>query len=307
MNTLMLADGTVMKMYRDEILTTVENNGTYVKGIKLTIADSNLDTLRNVLKDSEKLSSFSIISEAKSFSRTFSGYQFVKSISLNTELTTEYGSDVFEVTLGMTSDVKELIDIWASRLDEGDKIIEKLSTTINEKNKTIESLNTAIEEINKTNENLDTKIGLINKDIVGVKESLTPKSIDEMTLSEAIDNRVQESKMMLAFFLESHPLFSTCHNSDGEYYSVTSEKQQYLLSMISIAEAAKASGVEYTPSWNAKGKACTYDWTIDQLKQLALEIANYVRPLISKQQKMEVEIKALTDIASVKAYQISFE
>ena len=289
----MLADGTTMKMYREEILTTVENSGTYVKGLKLTIADSNLDTIRNIFKDTAKLSSISVISETKSFSRTFSGYQFVKTISLNTELTTEYGSDIFEVVLGMTSDIRELITAWTERLDKTDSATKEMQQSISNVNKSVVEMGTQFtnfsEEVSNVNEDFDTKISEINKNMNDVQEKFRTKTFDEMTVDEAIDTRINESKMMLSFFLSSHPLFSTCHDADGDYYSVTSEKQQYLLSMINIAEQAKASGVEYTPSWNAQGKACTYDWTIDQLKTLALEIANYVRPLVSKQQKMEVE------------------
>jgi hypothetical protein len=52
--------------------------------------------------------------------------------------------------------------------------------------------------------------------------------------------------------------------------------------MILITQVAQQSVIDYQASWNATGEDCTYDWTIEGLKQLAFEIENVVRPLINK-------------------------
>ena len=314
MNTLMLADGTVMKLYTDENLISVQHEGTYVKGIELAIADSNLDTIKDVFNDKTKVSSFSVISKTKSFSRSFNGYQVLKQIALDTELTNEYGSDIFKVKMAMTSDVKELINTWTKQLESASEKVSSLQESVDSAKKSSDDALSNVSELKEnfaeTIKSTDAKVEDVSNAVNEVKASLLPKSFDSMTLEEAIATRVTETKYALADFLEAHPIYSTCHSSngtEGDYYSVTSDKQQYLLSMIAIAEAAKEAGVEYSPSWNATGKACTYDWTIEQLKQLALEIGNYVRPMVSKQQKMESELKVLTSIDAVKAYNISFE
>ena len=76
--------------------------------------------------------------------------------------------------------------------------------------------------------------------------------------------------------------------------------------MITISELAIAAGVEYQPSWNATGEPCTYDWTVDELKQLAFEMESFVRPLVSKQQAIETEIKACTTVEEVINVVISY-
>ena len=76
--------------------------------------------------------------------------------------------------------------------------------------------------------------------------------------------------------------------------------------MIAVAEMAEKAGVSYQPSWNATGEVCTYDWTVDELKQLAFEMESFVRPLVSKQQAIETEIKACTTVEEVINVVISY-
>ena len=77
--------------------------------------------------------------------------------------------------------------------------------------------------------------------------------------------------------------------------------------MILTAETAASNGIEFQPSWNESGKECTYDWTISELKQLALEIANRIRPLVSYQQKLETRIKACTTMADLESIVFDFD
>jgi len=84
---------------------------------------------------------------------------------------------------------------------------------------------------------------------------------------------------------------------------MTQDKQSQLMAVIMMATL----NPEYTPSWNASGEVCTYDWTLDELQLLAAHIEAVVRPLVAKQQKMEVAIKEATTIADVKAIDITFD
>ena len=76
--------------------------------------------------------------------------------------------------------------------------------------------------------------------------------------------------------------------------------------MILTAQMALASGAEYNPSWNASGEECTYDWTLEELTQLAFEIEAMVRPLVSRQQSMEVAINEATNVDTLNAIDITF-
>ena len=76
--------------------------------------------------------------------------------------------------------------------------------------------------------------------------------------------------------------------------------------MISVCTLAKQSGRPYQPSWNATGEVCSYDWTIEELVQLAMEIEATVRPLVSYQQTIENKIKKCTTMDELKAVVINY-
>ena len=127
-----------------------------------------------------------------------------------------------------------------------------------------------------------------------------------LPLSEAKEFRVTETKTELAKYLEEHPITSSCHKGIPARYSITEEKQNYLQAMIMMTSAAAAAGVDYHPSWNATGEECSYDWTLAELQQLAIEIEATVRPLISAQQHMETEIMACTTMEDLKKIVITY-
>lgn len=119
--------------------------------------------------------------------------------------------------------------------------------------------------------------------------------------------RTAQSKQNLKQYLETCKLSSTCHKGIEKQYSMTSEKQQHLANMILTATMAAQAGISYQPSWNAAGEECTYDWTIGELQQLAMEMEGAVRPLVSKQQRMEVSIQEADSLDELGAIDISFE
>ena len=120
------------------------------------------------------------------------------------------------------------------------------------------------------------------------------------------ETMIQDSKKNLASYLESYSIKSACHGGVEADYSISSEKQQHLASMIMTAQMAQTAGIPYQPSWNAKGKPCTYDWTLEELTQLAFEIEAVVRPLVSRQQAMEMELDAASTMEELEAVDITF-
>jgi hypothetical protein len=117
-------------------------------------------------------------------------------------------------------------------------------------------------------------------------------NINTATLEEVKMYQVVKSRKALETYLVTNPILSTCHNPNGAYYAITEDKQRYLTQMIMITQLAIQAGQEYLPSWNATGEPCTYDWTLEQLQQLAFEIESVVRPKITAQQTMEAQINA---------------
>ena len=53
---------------------------------------------------------------------------------------------------------------------------------------------------------------------------------------------------------------------------------------------AKQSGTNVKLTWNAMGKECE-EWTEEEFVTLVLQISEYVKPLVSKQQSYEVQIR----------------
>ena len=105
-------------------------------------------------------------------------------------------------------------------------------------------------------------------------------------LEEAKADKIAKSKTDLADYLETHPLQWT----DGEYYSITAEKQQQLTSKIMAATMAQTLSASYTLTWNSTGEVCR-EWTLQDLSALAFAIDARVTSLVSYQQTQEVAMR----------------
>lgn len=117
---------------------------------------------------------------------------------------------------------------------------------------------------------------------------------------------IAKSKDNLEAYLVGNPITSSCHGGVAKQYTITKDKQALLTQMILITQVAINAGAEYQPSWNAQGEACTYDWTIAELQQLAFEIEAVVRPLVSHQQSIEADINNAETKEEVLAVNIEF-
>ena len=115
-------------------------------------------------------------------------------------------------------------------------------------------------------------------------------------------DKIEMSKMTLAEWLEDNPMLYT----DGKYYSVTAEKQSLLNGNLASYERAKAINVEYPLKWNSTGSECT-PWDYTDLLALSLTIAGYVAPKVSKQQEIELQIKACTTVEEVNEIVINYD
>lgn len=124
-----------------------------------------------------------------------------------------------------------------------------------------------------------------------------PQNIDE-----AKEIKITESKVKLREWLRDNPITWT----DGKKYSVTEEKQTLLNSNLASYERAKAAGAEYSLRWNATGEECV-PWEYEELVALSLAIAEYVAPKVSKQQEIELAIKACETSEELESIVISYD
>ena len=121
-------------------------------------------------------------------------------------------------------------------------------------------------------------------------------------LNEIKESRIAQSKTDLATYLESHPLLWT----DGEYYSITAEKQAQLTSKIMAATMAQTLSTDYHLTWNSTGEVCK-EWTLQDLSILAFAIDARVTALVTYQQTKEVEIRNATTQEEIDAIEVDYD
>ena len=220
----------------------------------------------------------------------------VSKVAEDTKNNAASADSVKELTESMST-MKENLSTVSETAAKASKSVETIS------GQTIPVLDQAIK--NATN---NSKNALDQADALDKRVSVLEPVTDYTTLSleDAIAFRVKESAAALSEYLAANPITSTCHKGIAARYSITKDKQEYLQSMISVCTLAKQSGRPYQPSWNATGEVCSYDWTIEELVQLAMEIEATVRPLVSYQQTIENQIKNCTTMDELKAVVINY-
>lgn len=220
-----------------------------------------------------------------------------------------------------------------------------MKKTMSEMRQNIKEAADAKEEQDGVIEEIKQNATAVSSKVEAIEDSMKAVDPETLSLPELKRYLIDFSKEALAMYLQNNPVQSSVHGGVTKSYSITAEKQNHLMAMILMAtnmEEARLSGMrqyyetqyggkdsitfedfvrgvdsgaitvngvtfnKYQPSWNATGEACTYDWTLAELKQLAAEIEAVVRPLISKQQSMEVQINAATSIEAAKAVNIVF-
>ena len=120
------------------------------------------------------------------------------------------------------------------------------------------------------------------------------------------EDLILKSKENLEKYLQTHPLKSYCHNTtEGGYYNCTQEKQSELARLLLSHSIATSLGQKNVLTWNETEKVCEV-YTFKELSQLALEMKDYVKPLVSMQQHMEADIRALNTQEELKSINIEF-
>lgn len=132
--------------------------------------------------------------------------------------------------------------------------------------------------------------------------ALTPGTMPEPDLEPIKAKRIAQSKSDLAAYLETHPLQWT----DGEYYSITAEKQQQLTSKIMASTMAQTMSADYHLTWNSTGEVCR-EWTLQDLSTLAFAIDARVTALVSYQQAQEVAMRNASTLAELDAIVVDYD
>ena len=148
----------------------------------------------------------------------------------------------------------------------------------------------------------DYKVDLDTKSIIKIEvDENNPTAIKVLK-----EDLILRSKENLAKYLQTHPLKSYCHNkTEGGYYNCTQEKQNALAALLLSHTIATNLGQEDVLTWNETDKVCEV-YTLEELSQLSLEMKEYVKPLVSMQQHIEANIRALNTQEELKSINIEF-
>ena len=284
-----LADSDTYEIPELPVETIINRKGEDLKAIKFyvpaPIAEGQVTSIKTLFSDTSKTSVMEFLEDDRSVGREYTDFTLLYLISVT---------------------------------EEGDYIVTMVKETA-----------------------IPSKLNELEENIASITAKLAEPNIDNFSLDELKAYRVQESKKNLENYLATHTVTSTAHQGVAKEYSITSEKQGHLMSMVMMAQAAETMKAKqlavayeayenkenttleeftalvengtisltlptFTPSWNATGEVCTYDWTLDELLILGADIENMVRPLVSKQQTMEANIINATTKEEVEAVSILF-
>ena len=146
------------------------------------------------------------------------------------------------------------------------------------------------------------KVDLDTKSIIKIEVNEN----DPTTIKILKEDLILKSKENLAKYLQTHPLKSYCHNkTEGGYYNCTQEKQNSLAGLLLSHTIATNLGQEDVLTWNETEEMCEV-YTLEELSQLALEMKEYVKPLVSMQQYIEATIRASNTQQELKSINIEF-
>lgn len=118
--------------------------------------------------------------------------------------------------------------------------------------------------------------------------------------------KVNQSKELLQEYLLNHPITSTCHNGKEATYSITEEKQGLMVRALLIYQSKIEAGIEAELKWNSTGNEYE-NWTLDEFKQLMLEIDDAVTPLVFIQQQYEKNIMSCCTKDEVDAFILNYD
>lgn len=159
------------------------------------------------------------------------------------------------------------------------------------------------EQYNQINE-FPLKLTIENGKVVAWEKTVIEPDPEELKreLERLKSERITQSKQQLEDFLQNNPMQFT----DGKFYSVTKEKQTLLANTLQVYQMKVQAGLPATLKWNATGEECT-EWTLEDLSALALAIAEYVEPLVTHQQALEVQIRNCETLEELEAIEIDYE
>lgn len=305
--------------------STIEKKGIQKKVlcIPFTPEINDLNKIREICRDELKMSRVEIFENANSV-RVEKDHTVLEQIT-TAEFKDEEGNYV-EVLMAKVSKATTIQEQIAE-LETGVKNLTEKNTVLEEAKAELEK---SVRELNASKVNLENQVASLQSANREYQQSVSAlynlqnafanasgssallayqmslfdvqKIIEVEDVASYKQYKVIESNYNLARYTEVATVKSDAHKGEVAEYSISEDKQQRLMAMVMMA----TMNPEYQASWNAAGEECTYDWTLDELQQLAADIEAVIRPLVSKQQSAESAIMAATTIAEIDEVDVTY-
>ena len=120
-------------------------------------------------------------------------------------------------------------------------------------------------------------------------------SINTISLDDVKKERIEESEIALATFLEANPLYY-----NNALYTCTFSKQLQMQLQYSTYLIEKTTNPDAVLTWNTHNDICSVI-TEDAFIELMLAIKAYVYPLVDYQRSISKQISECTKVAEVNA------
>lgn len=157
------------------------------------------------------------------------------------------------------------------------------------------------------------KVSLVKMDInskVKMLEEKLDTSVNEtaMTLEEYKEYKIKQSKDILEQYIADHPLKSSAHGGVEATYTITTEKQNWMVQQLLAYDLKIKTNPEVIPTltWNQSGEVCE-EWTFQEFSQLLLEVEAFIYPLRAYQQTIEKQIMNCTNTAEIAAIVFDYD
>lgn len=136
----------------------------------------------------------------------------------------------------------------------------------------------------------DDELESLNGEVSYLKNLITPSiDIDDCTVNELKEFKINKSKTALKEYLLSNPLVSDCHNGELKTYTITKDKWDMFIGKFIIHLEKKRMNLNSTMMWNASGDELE-PWTDEECFKFIDEWTAISDVLVKEQQRIEKSI-----------------
>lgn len=133
------------------------------------------------------------------------------------------------------------------------------------------------------------------------------KSIGNVeTLEEAKTRRINENKLLLEKWQNTHYLISPLVDGIPKPYEISTQKQIELMQSLALGQLQQQAGMEVNLTFNAKGGECI-PFTLEELSALSLQMQQFVYPAKHYCATKQAEILSCSTIEEVESVVIDYD